>query len=530
MKKEIKHAVQDAGMAALLTLRDHAINFALNLFIGSATKVTAVKLGAGQLNGAARLWSARKLTIKDVDGRIIAGPAVMGWAKFATRKPLPGPGQKTMGVENEPHTVDDFSGKISEGYGKGTKRLIYKGNVVAKVAGGTPFVTKANIHEHRADRAGLHYDIVAEGIKPGTKEFEINVPSGEYKGRYAFRRPDTFEPGQVLVIRMKDEDVVLPKPHTKLIDTAKLQELDDTGEYITEWKPDGGMANILIKGDRAIFTSHRPQAAAYYDKLPWIEWLKNHSKLFSNRLLFKDPDLAGTVLQGELFHPEGAARVGGIVNSGADKAIQYQQQHGPIRVYIWDIHKYKGKDVHDLPYEQRRALYESVVKQINRTNKLWESTPGRARDFIPFYNQIIKDERGLPYAEGLVAKHRTDNSKPWLKAKFRDTYDVEVLDVIEGAGKREGKVGRFLVRTPEGGTGEVGSFQASDAQLKWMWDNRDLLKGQVAEIYAQEVTKAGAPRAGVFIRWHPSKSDAGLSMYSYEDLKTTYAPMNWRKP
>lgn len=523
MKQEYKDALSDAAWAALMTFRDHSINFVLNMLLGSATKVTAAQFGAGKYNSAARLWTARKLAVKDVDGRVVAGPAVMGYAKFASRKPFPGPGEKTMGIENEPHTVDDFSGKISSGYGAGVKKLIYGGNGIIKIKGGTPFVGKVNIHEHKANRAGLHYDFVAEGIPPGTKEFEINIPAGPFKGRYAFRQPEGFGPDQVLIIRMKDEDIVLPKPHTKLIDVPKLQELDESGDYIVEWKPDGGLANIHIKDDRAIFTSHREQAAPYYDKLPGIEWIKNNNRLWTNRLLFRNPDLDGTVLQGELFHPEGAARVGGILNSGADKAIQYQREHGPVKVYVWDIFKYKGKDVHSLPYEQRRALYESVVRDIRRNNKLWEAAPARTRDFVPFYNEVIRDERGLPYSEGLVVKHRTNSNEPWRKVKFRDTYDVKVIDILEGAGKREGKAGRLLVETPSGGRGEVGSFQATDSQLKWIWDNRDILRGQVAEIYAQEVTKAGAPRAGVFIRWHPSKSEAGLLMYSLDDRDRMYA-------
>jgi ATP-dependent DNA ligase len=88
------------------------------------------------------------------------------------------------------------------------------------------------------------------------------------------------------------------------------------------------------------------------------------------------------------------------------------------------------------------------------------------------------------------------------------------------------------VETDGGGRGEVGSFQATDAQLQWMWDNRDVLRGQVAEIHVQEITKSGAPRAGVFYRWHPSKSEAALLMYSLDDRSSMYAMKSaagWRR-
>jgi len=532
MREQTKQLLNDVLYASLHTTGKHAINFILNGMLGYIQRSAAASIGAGNLTGVARLASARALTRKDIDGRLVSGPSSMAYAKFSSRKPLPGPGNKTMGQENDPHTVDDFNGKIDEGkYGAGVKRLIFSGNVVVKIAGGRPFIAKANIHQHDAKRAGLHYDFVAEGIKPGTKSFEINVPAGEFKGRYAFRQPKGFEGNQVLIVRMKDEDVVLPKPNTKLIDVVKLQELDDTGEYLAEWKPDGGLANVVIKDNRAVFTSHREQAAAYYDKLPWIEWLKNNSRFITNRLLFKDPDLNGTVLQVELVHSEGAARTAGILNSGADKAIQYQLSNGPVRVYAWDIAKYKGRDVSGLPYEERRELYEEVISDIRHFNKFWEAVPSRTRDFVSWYNQITADPRGLPYSEGLVVKHRTDSQR-WFKVKFRDTIDVEVVDFIEGIGKRANTVGRLVVETEGGGRGEVGSFRVTDEELQWMWNNREFLKGQVAEIYAQEVTKTGAPRAGVFIRWHPSKSEANLLKTSLDEFDTMYAiksAAGWRK-
>lgn len=526
-KKELKHAIIDAAWALALTARDHAINFALNAFISSGTKAVAYKLGSNNLSGASRLLSARMLTTKDVDGRLVSGPLSSAYAKYSSRKPLD-PHNKITGRENDPHTLDDFNGKIESGYGAGEKKLIYKGNVIVKVAGNDPYVAKANFHRHDAARAGRHYDYVFEGIKPGTNEFEINVPAGEFKGRYAWRPYKN----ELLIIPRKNEDVVMSKPVTTLIDTIKLQQLDAEGDYIAEWKPDGGMANAVIRGNRAIFTSHREQAAPYMDKIPWVEWIKNGSRLFTNRLLFKTPDLDGTVFKVELFHQDGAARVGGIVNSGADKAIQYQKEHGIVTAIVFDMPVHKGKDITHLPYEQRRAMYERNVNTIRHFNKFWSVVPSVSRAFVSFYQSIIRDPRGLPFSEGVIAKHRTDNERPWYKVKFRDTYDVKIVDIVEGTGKRAGSVGRMVVETDGGGRGEVGSFQETEQHLKYIWDHKDTYIGQICEIYAQEVTKNGAPRAGVFIRMHPSKSEHNLDMWSLDDSSVKYAMKSsngWRR-
>ena len=41
-----------------------------------------------------------------------------------------------------------------------------------------------------------------------------------------------------------------------------------------------------------------------------------------------------------------------------------------------------------------------------------------------------------------------------------------------------------------------------------------MLTGQIAEVRALTVNESGAIRAGVFVRFHPSRSEAGLLLYS----------------
>lgn len=41
-----------------------------------------------------------------------------------------------------------------------------------------------------------------------------------------------------------------------------------------------------------------------------------------------------------------------------------------------------------------------------------------------------------------------------------------------------------------------------------------MLTGPVAEVRAMAVNESGAVQAGVFVRFHPSQSEAGLLMYS----------------
>lgn len=138
-----------------------------SLLFGIALGKAKGLLGTPQPLGIRQLALNRVLQNKAVDGALLAGPRTgREYAKFTLKKGLPTDQRpRSLAVENEPHSVDDFDGVIKEGYGKGEKRLIYSGIGVIKI-GGSRQLGKMNVHEHEAEKAGFHYDFVAEGIKP----------------------------------------------------------------------------------------------------------------------------------------------------------------------------------------------------------------------------------------------------------------------------------------------------------------------------------------------------------------------------
>jgi hypothetical protein len=52
----------------------------------------------------------------------------------------------------------------------------------------------------------------------------------------------------------------------------------------------------------------------------------------------------------------------------------------------------------------------------------------------------------------------------------------------------------------------------TNEQRRWIWEHREVLTGQVAEVRALMVNESGAIR--VFVRFHPAKSEQGLLLYS----------------
>ena len=165
-----------------------------------------------------------------------------------------------------------------------------------------------------------------------------------------------------------------------------------------------------------------------------------------------------------------------------------------------------------MPYGQRRELYGAVIAEIRLFNRHLHVVPvmPEGGDPVEFYRAIIHDPRGLPYSEGVVVKYR-DAADQWFKVKANDTLDVKVVRCIEGTGKFAGSLGAMVVEGPTGVESEIGSFQLTNEQRRWIWQHRDVLTGQIAEVRALTVNKSGAIRAGVFVRFHPVQIRAGAT-------------------
>lgn len=263
-----------------------------------------------------------------------------------------------------------------------------------------------------------------------------------------------------------------------------------------------------IQKGRVHMKSHRFTGGDYYDKLPALEHLDNHSRLWTCRRWFQ-ADLNGTMLLAEAVHSAGVSKVSGVLNSSADNAMAYQEEHGPVEGYVWDIARYKGRDVSQWDYTRRRGLLEKVVGEMRRYNRHWRVVEKAAPGESPahFYDRVVKDSRGLPFSEGVVAKDRYDSQR-FFKVKGQDAYDLEIAPdgFVEGTGKYAGSLGAVKVVGPEtGAIGEVGSLSLPDSQRQFLWDNREGLQGAVVRVRALGLTERGLPRAGVLEGLHPDK-------------------------
>ena len=490
------------------------------VFLGpSVTRAIRARIGEPPTQWASVNYIHRKTT---VDGCTSEGLVPGGaYAKFAMRKGLPTESTRRTGaVENEPHTVDGFDGEIAAGYGAGRKSLLLDDRVPVK-HGERRWIGRANYHRHDARRAGTHYDLVVEGLPEHPGQFEINIPRGENAGRYAFIPAKNG----YIVTRMKDRSVLHGKPGYVLKPKEFLTSLNPD-EYSIERKLDGSLGNGRIEKYRVHIRSHREEGKPYYDLVPELDDVANHSRFLLSRKLIPGPDQEGTEFQFEFTHPDGVSRMSGILNSQPGRAQATQRQRGAAQGFVWDLVKLRGQDVSQGPYGERRALYEQVVKEIRLFNPNWHVAEQCPKGMAPldYYNLVINDPRGLPWSEGVVVKKLSDpRGVTWVKVKNRDYEDFEVTGIFPSAPgtKFHDAVSYMTVKDPVSGyEAKIGSFAITDEERRWILAHKDECIGSVGRFTVMEKTDRGAPRSGTFIEWHPDPryggvgAERGLQMYA----------------
>jgi len=116
-----------------------------------------------------------------------------------------------------------------------------------------------------------------------------------------------------------------------------------------------------------------------------------------------------------------------------------------------------------------------------------------------FINTYLAKVNALGY-EGLVLYDTLGNA---LKVKPEETFDLTIIDIIEGKGKRAGCVGKMVTNK-----GNVGIFKGfTETDLAHIWANRYDYIGTVGEFACMQLTPFGKMRHGKLLRLRFDKSN-----------------------
>ena len=379
---------------------------------------------------------------------------------------LPAIGQMVLAVNQPDHTAEYsvWSGRIHSGYGAGDVQLFSNDRV--EVTKSDAKHVLFNVYKSNGD----------------TERYALILTGGDNWLFY-----------NVTPTRKTRPEVQIEKPKYSTIEPKNI----DTGntKQILAPKVDGALNAFVLRKNKPIEVySYRPSK-------------KGPSKLIdhtfrTNLYKSKVPDTmtGSTVLLGELFAKD---KQSGIALSSRDTAARLLsnvwrsrdlQKTGPIDNIVFDVARYKGKDVSGLPYSKKLEILKKITNDIPALNMPPLATTAHEKQ------SLISDikEGAHPLTREGVVVYDLDRAVP-LKAKFFQDFDVRVKDVFEGEGKYKGNAAGGFTYAPieEGKGGRVGSG-FSDKMRTDLWEHPESFKGLVARVIAQEKLPSGALRVPIF--------------------------------
>lgn len=417
---------------------------------------------------------------------------------------------------------------------------------------------RLNIQEHKAKRAGLHYDLrlnppgtthahswaVKGGLPtPGSKTLAVIQPThhSEYMG-WSGTLTDGYGAGEVrsivdepvrILSSSEDEinfvrtssggtpmrfmlkrvgernwllynytkvtgDDIVPSTKPKYKEIRLSDVRSDIQNEILSPKVDGAHNAIILRPNKRVDVySYRRSKKQKDPDTQAPSGIIDHTYKTDLYKIRSPRELGNTVVRAELFIPgQSAARTAGVLNSNTEKALQTQRSIGKLQTMIFDVDQYKGKDVSNLPYAQKLH----ILREIN--NAIPELTlPELARTQQEKLKLIddVKHGRHPETKEGVIV-YNLDKPTP-VKAKVKHDYDVLIVGTYPAAAgsKYHGNAIGGFIGVPENRKIRIRIGSGlSDALRRSAYQNPERFIGQWAVVEGQEEFASGKFRMPIF--------------------------------
>jgi bifunctional non-homologous end joining protein LigD len=194
-------------------------------------------------------------------------------------------------------------------------------------------------------------------------------------------------------------------------------------------------------------------------------------------ITFKYPELeplAGlnAVIDGEIvaLDEQGRPRfelLQGRMHLSTEAAVRARMGEIPARFMAFDLIWHNGRDLTELPYEERRAALDA----LDLNGDCWQTPAWRSGDGsalleaarVQQLEGVMAKRLGSPYCPGRRTKH-------WLKIKVKQNQEFVVAGWQPGEGRRENTIGSLLLGYFEDGVlryaGKVGTgFKERDLTM-----------------------------------------------------------------
>ena len=248
------------------------------------------------------------------------------------------------------------------------------------------------------------------------------------------------------------------------------QALGSLSRALFEYKLDGARVQVHKDGSEVrVYTRQLSDvSAAVPEVVELVRGLPSESLVIDGEVLCMRPDGAPEPFQVTMRR------------FGRKLDIEAMRRTQPLWPFFFDLLHRDGADLIDRGTAERLALLDEVVAPAWRMPRLTTADPAEAASF--FEAALERGHEGV-MAKALDASYAAGRrGQAWLKVKSHHTFDLVVLGVEWGSGRRQGWLSNLHLgaRDPLGGFVMVGkTFKGmTDALLEWQ--TAALLEREVA--------------------------------------------------
>ena len=338
----------------------------------------------------------------------------------------------------------------------------------------------------------------------------------------------------------KDREVTSP---VEQIDVALANEPDfisdeiwNSPDWIATEKVDGCRGTMICTPEATRFLARRQQ----YSEKPSTDYTNNVPHLRDLNLY---EILGDTVIDTELVASNPLETVPGkkgdslastitVLKQTKNRqiAIDKMNEGGPVLSFAFDIQRFQGKDIRNLPYSERMKYLDNAMALIGQKTDMIKQV-ARQKDGETkqeFFRRVTADN-----GEGLVLAKADHPYIPFdrtgrLKAKRQVETTLQIMGVEEGKGRNANTAGNFIMGAVINGTlTPIASLNVgSDELRKEAWENKDKFMGKLVEVKAMQFT---TPKKGELPKLrHPRWKTPGEfrdDKTSPDDLSDTIATL-----
>ena len=247
----------------------------------------------------------------------------------------------------------------------------------------------------------------------------------------------------------------------------------------------------------------------------------NFTKFYSIVEVLPDGVYIGEFLIHSLPGSKNRIKANGLINSDVEQDDMYFVVWDYLTLEEWNAKK------SSVPYEQRRQTLQDNLDSAGISSEVISRIDSKVvynfEEAQEFYNEQIN--KGL---EGVVLKNMNtpfkDGTSPTqIKMKEVAVAEFIITDFQEGEGRLKGTLGSmYYTSSDDLVQGKMGGFD--DSTRKYIWENRETLKGSIVSVKYNGITKAKGKDTfslmfANFEELRPEKSEADDLEYIKNALK-----------